>query len=152
MLFSFSLLFVCFYVAFLRLEVILQEQKIHQLKDTVDSLTDAARKCDRLRKKDRKFLQTLIESSKSDNVPLSEEQCSAFCRQNKVKFHDCEELCSPAVVRCSHWPDSSKCLKQRNITKRSIAENVQLTTTPRSHFYFSREPHLFSCYFQVLYS
>lgn len=121
--------------------MILQEQKIHQLEEKVQKLTESNRKCDRLRKKDRKFLQTLIESSKRDNVPLSEEQCSAFCRQNKVKFDDCEELCSPAIVRCSHWPDSSKCLKHRNFTKReallSEAENIQLTTTtPRWWFFF----------------
>ena len=105
----------------------IQEEKIHQLSDSLEKLTDLNRKCDRLRKKDRRFLKTLIETTKRDNVPLSEEQCSNFCKEHKVKFQDCEELCSPKIVRCSHWPDSSKCLKHREMSKRDAPQNIVLT-------------------------
>jgi len=108
--------------AFLRLEVILQEEKIHKLRESVSHLTDLNRKCDRLRRKDRKFLIDLIETTKRDNVPLTHDACETFCKKHSVK--KCEELCSPKLVRCSHWPDSSKCLKLLQNADKNNAKNI----------------------------
>ena len=119
----YSVLFFYFLTAFLRLEVILQEEKIHKLRESVSHLTDLNRKCDRLRRKDRKFLIDLIETTKRDNVPLTEEQCLKFCEKHRVKNQECDELCSPKVVRCSHWPDSSKCLSLHQEKSKYNAKN-----------------------------
>ncbi len=116
-----------FSLAFLRLEVMMQEEKIYQLRSSVEKLTNLNRKCDKLRKKDRRFLQTLIETGTRDNVPLSEGACSSYCSKAKVK--DCDELCSPKLVRCSHWPDSSKCLKHINA---AVKNNASLVRSKRS--------------------
>ena len=91
--------------------MLIQEKTIEKLQEHVRSLTDLNRKCDRqLRRKDQ-FLQTLIAKSKTDNVPLTEEQCSNYCTKHKVKGKDCEKLCISKRVQCAHWPDTSKCLK-----------------------------------------
>ena len=96
---------------FLRLEVLIQEKTIAKLQESVKSLTILNRKCDRQSRKNRKFLQTLIEQTKTDNVPLTEDQCSKLCNEHKVKGADCDQLCISKRVQCAHWPDSSKCLK-----------------------------------------
>ena len=133
--------------AFLRLEVILQEEKIHKLRESVSHLTDLNRKCDRLRRKDRKFLIDLIETTKRDNVPLTEEQCLKFCEKHRVKNQECDELCSPKVVRCSHWPDSSKCLSlhQENSkynAKNSLVSDDNEEIHSESHFIRKRRAHI----------
>ena len=93
------------------------------MRESVSHLTDLNRKCDRLRRKDRKFLIDLIETTKRDNVPLTEEQCLKFCEKHRVKNQECDELCSPKVVRCSHWPDSSKCLSLHQENSKYNAKN-----------------------------
>eukprot|EP00093_Oithona_nana_P012635 12635.XXX_680196_691581_1 [CDS] Oithona nana genome sequencing. len=96
---------------FLRLEVLIQEKTIAKLQESVKSLTILNRKCDRQSRKNRKFLQTLIQQTKTDNVPLTEDQCSKLCNEHKVKGADCDTLCISKRVQCAHWPDTSKCLK-----------------------------------------
>ena len=128
--------------AFLRLEVMIQEQKLHELRESLQKLTDLNRKCDRLRKKDRKFLQMLIETSRNDNVPLTETQCLSFCSKNKVKDQDCDALCSPKFVRCAHWPDSSKCLKHEGSVPRSFLEDMKKAKTKKKRHKRNAEPTL----------
>ena len=41
-------------------------------------MTNLNRKCDRLQQKDFKFIIDLIEMTKCDNIPLTEEQCLKF--------------------------------------------------------------------------
>ena len=78
-IFSVFLFFLFYFLtAFLRLEVILQEEKIHKLRESVSRLTDLNRKCDRLQQKDRKLIINLIGMTKCDNIPLTEEQCLKF--------------------------------------------------------------------------
>ena len=105
-------LFLFFYLTdFLRLEVLIQEKTIAKLQESVKSLTILNRKCDRQSRKNRKFLQTLIQQTKTDNVPLTEDHCSKLCNEHKVKGADCDTLCISKRVQCAHWPDTSKCLK-----------------------------------------
>ena len=65
----------------------------------------------------------------SDNVPLTAETCKKFCIKHNVKTKECDELCSPKLVRCSHWPDSSKCLKMLQNADKNNAKNAMLTTS-----------------------
>ena len=147
-IFSVFLFFLFYFLtAFLRLEVILQEEKIHKLRESVSHLTDLNRKCDRLRRKDRKFLIDLIETTKRDNVPLTEEQCLKFCEKHRVKNQECDELCSPKVVRCSHWPDSSKCLSLHQENSKYNAKNSLVSDDfeeipSESHFIRKRRAHI----------
>ena len=106
----FLFLFFCL-TDFLRLEVLIQEKTIAKLQESVKSLTILNRKCDRQSRKNRKFLQTLIQQTKTDNVPLTEDHCSKLCNEHKVKGADCDTLCISKRVQCAHWPDTSKCLK-----------------------------------------
>merc|ERR1712079_135449 len=102
----------CISSAHLRLEVMLQEERIHLLQNKLDQVKTHTKKCDRLRKKERRFLQTLIEISKRDNVPLSDERCSEFCSKNRVKEVDCKLMCYSSISKtCEDWPNLEKCLK-----------------------------------------
>ena len=134
---SFMFILLCLFPVFfcltdfLRLEVLIQEKTIEKLQEHVRSLTDLNRKCDRQHRKDRQFLQTLIENYKRDNVPLTEEQCSKYCTEHKVKGKDCEKLCISKRVQCAHWPDTSKCLKHTgkgsNRRKKRDSDAVETT-------------------------
>ncbi len=80
-LFQFSsFYFISLFLASLRLEIILQEERIQRLEERVKQLTKLNRKCDKGRSRERGFLQTLIQTCKRDNVALSEEECSTYCR------------------------------------------------------------------------
>ena len=41
-------------------------------------MTNLNYKCDKLQQKDRKFIIDLLEMTKCDNIPLTEEQCLKF--------------------------------------------------------------------------
>jgi hypothetical protein len=133
----FCMFFFFLFIAFLRLDVILQEEKIQRLSDKVLELTSLNRKCDRLRRKENRFLQTLIQTSKRDNVPLSEEQCSTFCRKNKVKGQVCQTLCSSASstasTKCTHWTNKGqKCLNRHHSKRSTKPENNVLLVPSNS--------------------
>ena len=107
----------------------LQEERIHLLQNKLDQVKTHTKKCDRLRKKERRFLQTLIEISKRDNVPLSDERCSEFCSKNKVKDVDCKLMCYSSISKtCEDWPNLEKCLK----THPNFNKNARTTLIRRS--------------------
>ena len=123
----------------------LQEERIHLLQNKLDQVKTHTKKCDRLRKKERRFLQTLIEISKRDNVPLSDERCSEFCSKNRVKEVDCKLMCYSSISKtCEDWPNLEKCLKthpnfnkknsaSRSLNRRSTSStNTVLNDTARS--------------------
>ena len=126
----FLFLFFCL-TDFLRLEVLIQEKTIAKLQESVKSLTILNRKCDRQSRKNRKFLQTLIQQTKTDNVPLTEDHCSKLCNEHKVKGADCDTLCISKRVQCAHWPDTSKCLKHtgKGSNRRKKRETQSATET-----------------------
>ena len=88
---SFSFSF--FLSAPLRLDILLQDEKIARLSQQIHELTELNRKCDKHKKRQQRFLQTIINSSKGDNVPLSESACAQQCKKHRVKGKLCKSLC-----------------------------------------------------------
>ena len=86
MIFSFILICVEFvlFLESLRNVVIAQEAKIKDLEARVDSLTEEKKRCERHRKREGKFLESVISKCKGDNVPLTDNSCSEKCKLNKV--------------------------------------------------------------------
>ena len=73
-----------FFLESLRNVVIGQELRIKELEQTVKQLTKQKEKCARHRKREGKFLESVINKCKGDNVPLSDVRCTEFCNKNKV--------------------------------------------------------------------
>ena len=91
----------------LRYTLISQELKIEELKRENILLRDSKRKCERNRKREGHFLESLINQCKGDNVPLTDKRCSKFCKKNKVKLPMCKALCETRVPSCSYWHQDS---------------------------------------------
>ena len=88
------LFFLLFISAPLRLDILLQDEKIARLNQQIHELTVLNRKCDKHRKRQLRFLQALINSFKGDNVPLSENVCTRECQKYNVKSNLCNMLCT----------------------------------------------------------
>ena len=73
-----------FFLQSLRDKVIAQEVRIKELELEVKQLTEQKEKCDRHRKREGKFLETVINKCKGDNVPLTDRSCDDFCKRHKV--------------------------------------------------------------------
>ena len=73
-----------FFLESLRNFVIIQEARIKELEETVTQLTDQKKRCERHRKREGKFLESVIHRCKGDNVPLTDISCEDFCDRNKV--------------------------------------------------------------------
>ena len=73
-----------FFLESLRYKVIAQEGRIKELEVAVKQLTEQKEKCDRHRKREGKFLESVINKCKGDNVPLTDRSCDDFCRRHKV--------------------------------------------------------------------
>ena len=104
MIFVFWFLFkFVFFLESLRNVVIAQEARIKELQVAVKQLTDQKKKCDRHRKREGKFLESVITQCKGDNVPLTDLSCSKFCRGHKVKEAVCRALCATKLPPCAYW-------------------------------------------------
>ncbi len=87
MLLMFSVLISVKFVFFLeslRYKVIAQEGRIKELEVAVKQLTEQKEKCERHRKREGKFLESVINKCKGDNVPLTDTSCDGFCKRHKV--------------------------------------------------------------------
>ena len=76
----------------------MQDEKISQLNQQIHELTKLNRKCDKHRKRQLRFLQTLINSFKGDNVPLSDSVCTQECKKHNVKVKICHFLCTASTT------------------------------------------------------
>ena len=86
------------FAAPLRLDILLQDEKISRLNQQIHELTELNKKCDKHRKRQLRFLQTLINSFKGDNVPLSDSVCTQECKKHNVKSKLCHFLCVTAAA------------------------------------------------------
>ena len=73
-----------FFLESLRNVVIAQEGRIKELELVVKQLTEQKKKCERHRKREGKFLESVINKCKGDNVPLTDSSCDDFCKRHKV--------------------------------------------------------------------
>ena len=94
----FSIFFFLLFTAPLRLDILLQDEKISRLNQQIHELTELNKKCDKHRKRQLRFLQTLINSFKGDNVPLSDSVCTQECKKHNVKSKLCHFLCVTAAA------------------------------------------------------
>ena len=108
----------------------LQDEQITRLNEKIEELTKMNKYCDRHRRREQRFLQTLIHYYKGDNVPLSDETCAKHCLQHNVKTRLCKELCAsktPAIgTRGPCHPEDKECVK--NLRKRMRKYDYQYTT------------------------
>lgn len=122
----------------MRLELILQEEKIQRLRNQILDVTRSYRKSERFRKREQNFLETLIAKYKGDNVPLSVERCHKYCIEHKVKTKVCNDLCKPKPPPCTFIHDPN--LHSTKKPKYSIEEILNRTRryieddrSPRHH-------------------
>ena len=106
--------YVLFFSAPLRLDILLQDEKIARLNQQILELTELNRKCDKQRKRQLRFLQNLINSFKGDNVPLSESVCTQECKKHQVKSKLCNVLCTATSTNGNYKPCSQNWKKQFN--------------------------------------
>ena len=52
---------------------------MHRLREQVESMMEANRRCDEVRRRQEAFLGHLIEKYQGDNVPLTAELCKQYC-------------------------------------------------------------------------
>ena len=83
--------------------VITQEMEIKGLREENAVLKESKRKCERNRKREGRFLESVITQCKGDNVPLTDQRCTDFCRENKVKVPLCKALCETRAPPCTYW-------------------------------------------------
>ena len=88
-----------FFLESLRNVVIAQEGRIKELELVVKQLTEQKKKCERHRKREGKFLESVINKCKGDNVPLTDSSCDDFCKRHKVmervfSYSNFFDLCS----------------------------------------------------------
>ena len=98
----------------MRLDILLQDEKITRLNQQIHELTELNRKCDKQRKRQLRFLQTLIDSFKGDNVPLSESMCTQECKKHQVKSKLCNILCTTTSTNSNYDPCNQSWKNQFN--------------------------------------
>ena len=59
--------------------MVFQERRVHRLREQVESMMEANRRCDEVRRRQEAFLGHLIEKYQGDNVPLTAELCKQYC-------------------------------------------------------------------------
>ena len=97
--------------------MVFQERRVHRLREQVESMMEANRRCDEVRRRQEAFLGHLIEKYQGDNVPLTAELCKQYCALFEVSHLDqAEDL---GIVR---FPaSSSSCSIFMSIPPRSAA-------------------------------
>eukprot|EP00095_Tigriopus_kingsejongensis_P012366 maker-scaffold190_size271632-snap-gene-0.16 protein:Tk12366 transcript:maker-scaffold190_size271632-snap-gene-0.16-mRNA-1 annotation:"hypothetical protein CLF_110752" len=75
----------------LRHEIIRQELRIESLTNQVHELTKLYKKCDRSRKKTKRFLMSVIKKYRGDNVQLSLDKCYQYCKDHRFSPRVCDE-------------------------------------------------------------
>eukprot|EP00094_Tigriopus_californicus_P002496 TCALIF_02413-PA protein Name:"Similar to twk-18 TWiK family of potassium channels protein 18 (Caenorhabditis elegans)" AED:0.23 eAED:0.23 QI:0/0.33/0/0.5/1/1/4/0/893 len=134
----------------LRNEVIRQELRIERLTNQVQELTRLYKKCDRNRKKTKRFLMSVIEKYRGDNVHLSLDKCYQYCHDHKFSAQVCDEVCSYEMKDspCTLWQFDSMRSKNYNTApsidystppyirvERTTTETAQETSTLFPHFF-----------------
>ena len=103
-----------------------RKEKIARLNKQIHELTELNRKCDRHKKRQLHFLQTLINSFKGDNVPLSDSVCIQECKKHNVKSKLCNLLCATSATHNDNYrPCDQNWKKQFNRRMRKYdKENI----------------------------
>ena len=70
---------VVIYQGPIRDRMVFQERRVHRLREQVESMMEANRRCDEVRRRQEAFLGHLIEKYQGDNVPLTAELCKQYC-------------------------------------------------------------------------
>ena len=106
-----------FFLESLRNVVIGQELRIKELEQSVKQLTEQKKKCERHRKREGKFLESVINKCKGDNVPLSDISCSDFCKRNKVVIIGlCQNIRYNSLTSCGDVTHERRLKSSRAIT------------------------------------
>ena len=63
----------------IRDRMVFQERRVHRLREQVESMMEANRRCDVMRRRQEAFLGHLIEKYQGDNVPLTADLCRRYC-------------------------------------------------------------------------
>ena len=65
--------------------MVFQERRVHRLREQVESMMEANRRCDVMRRRQEAFLGHLIEKYQGDNVPLTADLCRRYCSLFEVR-------------------------------------------------------------------
>ena len=65
--------------------MVYQERRVHRLREQVESMMEANRRCDVMRRRQEAFLGHLIEKYQGDNVPLTADLCRQYCSLFEVR-------------------------------------------------------------------
>ena len=69
----------------IRDRMVFQERRVHRLREQVESMMEANRRCDVMRRRQEAFLGHLIEKYQGDNVPLTADLCRQYCSLFEVR-------------------------------------------------------------------
>ena len=87
----------------IRDRMVFQERRVHRLREQVESMMEANRRCDEVRRRQEAFLGHLIEKYQGDNVPLTAELCKQYCALFEVS--------SPQAAEDLYWQFSRFLIK-----------------------------------------
>lgn len=65
--------------------MVFQERRVHRLREQMESMMEANRRCDVMRRRQEAFLGHLIEKYQGDNVPLTADLCRQYCALFEVR-------------------------------------------------------------------
>ena len=83
--------------------MVFQERRVHRLREQVESMMEANRRCDEVRRRQEAFLGHLIEKYQGDNVPLTAELCKQYCALYEVS--------APRLAEDLYWQFSRFLIK-----------------------------------------
>ena len=87
----------------LRKVVMSQEIELGQLRETLKKRKSVLNSCRTNRRKEKRFLVSVISQCREDGFDLTEETCHSLCQEKKVKEEECSSFCKTRSFPSVHW-------------------------------------------------
>ena len=80
-----------------------QELELGQLREKLKRRRSVLNSCRSNKRKERRFLESVIDHCRRDGFNLTEESCHSQCRGKKVKEEECNSFCKIKGFPTVHW-------------------------------------------------
>ena len=80
-----------------------QEIELGQLRETLKKRKSVLNSCRTNRRKEKRFLVSVISQCREDGFDLTEDTCHSLCKEKKVKEEECSSFCKTRSFPTVHW-------------------------------------------------
>ena len=80
-----------------------QELQLARLRETLKRRKSVLSSCRRNKRKERRFLESVISHCRKEGFNLTQESCHHLCRGKKVKEEECDSFCKIKGFPNVHW-------------------------------------------------